>query len=269
MQTERRQSLNIIFNSAASYLLSYLFVYLMFQLTTILFSYIYDIPTTLFHNRIGYNVRPEAWTFDSVKVIFTSGNLLLFLMTITFLVIIFKAMEYDGFLRLFFVWAFIHSVSMLLGSLIIGAFNFEGFGIVMSYLYLTDTIKMLLLFCGLLLLLIIGMLMVKPLLFTANIYYRFLSPDMRPAFRMNQFILPFLISTPILFFIKFPLTLYDALMLLVPFFILLPMFWGIGRFPVFYFEETKKSINLKYGLITFTVLLFLIYRIWTGIGINI
>lgn len=268
MQVEKRKSLFIIINSTAFYLLSYLFLYMLFQLTTIIFSNVFDIPNTLYYNRIGFNVRPEAWTFDSVKVIFSSGNVLLFLLSITFLVVIFKAIEFDGFLRLFFVWGFIHAVSMLLGSFIIGAFNFEGFGIVLSYLYLADTAKMLLLFAGLLLLLGIGMTMVKPFLFTSNIYFKFLSPKMRPAFRRDQFIVPFLLSTLILMVLKYPTTLYENLMLIVPVFILLPLFWGIGRFPVFYFEETEKSISLHLRLLIVTIVIFILYRVFLGIGIN-
>jgi len=269
MQTEKRNSLFIIINSTAYYLLSYLFVYLLFQFTTIIFSNVFDIPVTLYYNRIAFNVRPEAWTFDSVKVIFSSGNIALFLISISFLVIIFKAIEFDGFLRLFFIWGFVHSISMLFGSFIIGAFNFEGFGIVLSYLYLADTAKMLLLFTGMLLLLGIGMSMVKPFLFSANIYYKFLSPEMRPAFRRDQFFLPFLFSTVILFTVKYPLTLYEALLLIVPVFLLMPLYWGIGRFPVFYFEETHKSIHIHYRLVIITLIIFFLYRILGGIGMNI
>jgi len=167
-----------------------------------------------------------------------------------------------------FVWGFIHAVSMLLGSFIIGAFNFEGFGIVLSYLYLADTAKMLLLFTGLLLLIAIGMAMVKPFLFTANIYFKFLSPKMRPAFRRDQFIIPFFLSTFILMVLKYPTTLYENLMLIVPVFMLLPLFWGIGRFPVFYFEETEKSISLHLKLLILTMVIFILYRVFLGIGIN-
>ncbi len=268
MQIDKRKSLYIIVNSTAFYLLAYMFVYMLFQFTTIIVSTGFDIPNTLYYNRIGFNVRPEAWTFDSVKVIYSSGNVLLFLLSITFLVVIFKAIEFDGFLRLFFVWGFIHAVSMLLGSFIFGAFNFEGFGIVLSYLYLADTAKMLLLFTGLLLLIAIGMAMVKPFLFTANIYFKFLSPQMRPVFRRDQFIFPYLFSTFILLVLKFPNTLYENLMLIIPIFILLPLFWGIGRFPVFYFEETEKSINLNLKLLIGTAAIIILYRILLGIGIN-
>jgi hypothetical protein len=269
MRIEKRKSLNIVINSTAFYLLSYLFVSLIFQFTTIITSKIFDIPTTLFYNRIGFNVIPEAWTFDAVKVIYSSGNIMLFLISISFLVIIIKALEFNGLLRLFFIWGFIHSISMLFGSFIIGAFNFEGFGIVLSYLYLADTAKMLLLFSGLLLLIGIGMAMVKAFLFSANIYFNFLSPIMRPVFRRDQFIIPFVISTIFLLVIKYPLSLYETLILFIPFFMLMPLYWGIGRFPVFYFEETEKSIQISTRLIVVTVFAYALYRIVLGIGINI
>jgi hypothetical protein len=269
VRTDKRQSLNIIINSTAFCLLSYLVVYLLFQLTTIIASNIFDIPNTLYYNRIEYNVRPEVWTFDSVKVIFSAGNIVLFLLAVSFLVIVIKALEYNGLLRLFFLWGFIHSISMLFGSFVIGAFNFEGFGIVLSYLYLEDTAKMLLLFAGLLIIIGIGMAMVKPFLFSANIYYNFLSPEMRPVFRRDQFILPFIASSIILFVIKYPLSLYETLIIFIPIFLLLPLFWGIGRYPVFYFEEEDKSIKISTKLILITTGIYSIYRIVLAIGINI
>jgi hypothetical protein len=268
MRIEKRDSLSIIINSTAFYLLSYLTVYMLFQLTTIIASNLFDIPNTLYYNKIGFNAIPEAWTFDAVKVIYSSGNILLFLISISFLVIIIKALEFNGLLRLFFLWGFIHSISMLFGSFIIGAFNFEGFGIVLSYLYLADTAKMILLFIGMLILIAIGMAMVKVFLFSANIYFNFLTPEMRPAFRRDQFVLPFLISTLLLFIIKYPLSLYETLMLFIPMFIILPLYWGIGRYPVFYFEETKKSIQISTRLIFITLGIYILYRVFLGIGIN-
>ncbi|MFA5972688.1 MAG: hypothetical protein WC780_10080 [Lentimicrobiaceae bacterium] len=269
MRIEKRNSLSIIINSTAFYLLSYLFVFMLFQLTTIIASNIFDIPNTLYYNKIGFNVIPDAWTPDSVKVIYTSGNILLFLISISFLVIIIKSLEFNGLLRLFFIWGFVHSISMLFGSIVIGAFNFEGFGIVLSYLYLADTAKMLLLFTGLLILVGIGMGMVKVFLFSANSYFNYLSPEMRPAFRRDQFVLPFLISTLLLVIIKYPLSLYETLILFIPMFMLLPLFWGIRRYPVFYFEETTKSIKISTWLIVITLGVYLLYRVVLGIGINI
>ena len=269
MQIEKKDSLSIIINSTAFNLLSYLTVYMLFQLTTIILSNVFDIPNTLFYNKISFNVSPEAWTFDAIKVIYSSGNIIMFLMAISFLVVIIKALEFNGLLRLFFIWGFIHSISILFGSFIIGAFNFEGFGIVLSYLYLSDTAKMLLLFSGLIILLGLGMAMVKVFLFSANSYFNFLSPKMRPAFRRNQFILPFILSTVVLLVIKYPLSFYEILMLFMPVFILLPLYWGVDRYPVFYFEETKKTIQISYRLVIITLVIFIVYRVVLGIGIDI
>ena len=174
MSVNKRESTIIIINSTAYYLLSYLLVYLVFQFFTLLASQIFSIPNTLYYNRIAYNVKPEAWTFDSVQVIYSSGCVGLFLLSIFFLVFVIRTIEFDGLLRTLFFWGFTHSISMLIGSFIIGAFNFEGIGIVMSYLYLTDTTKMVILFSGLIVLFAVGMAMVKPMLFLANSYYNFL-----------------------------------------------------------------------------------------------
>jgi len=269
MQPQKHDSLSIIVNSTAYCLISYLTVYMLFQLTTIIASSAFDIPNTLFYNKIWFNIRPESWTFDSVKVIYSSGNVILFLISVTFLVVIVKALEFNGLLRLFFIWGFIHAISMLFGSFVMGSFNFEGFGIVLAYLYLGDTIKMMLLFIGLIVILAIGMAMVKPMLFTANTYYNFLSPEMRPAFRRDQFVLPFVLSTFILLAVKFPLSLYDTLILFIPVFILMPLFWGIGKYPVFYFEEDKKEINISFRVVFITIIAFILFRIILGKGINI
>jgi len=269
MQIEKRKSLNIIINSTAFYMLSYLVVMMIFQFTTVAASKIFNIPTTLYYNKISFNAMPDSWTFDAVKVIYSSGNIILFLISISFLVVIIKAMEFNGLLRLFFLWGFVHSISMLFGSFIIGAFNFDGFGIVLSYLYLADTAKMLLLFIGLLILIAIGMGMVKIFLFSANIYFQFLSPKMRPSFRRDQFIIPFLISTLLLQAIKYPLSLYETLMLFIPLFMLMPLYWGIGRYPVFYFEEIEKTVKISKRLVLTTVAALILYRVVLGIGINL
>jgi len=268
MQTTKRESLSIIANSTAFYLLSYLSVLLLFQFTTIAAAKIFDIPTTLFYNRVDFYGGIGVWTFDSVKIVYGSGNVMLFLLSILFLVVTIKAMEYDGLLRMFFLWGFINSMSMLLGAFIIGAFNYEGLGVVLSYLYLADTAKMLILFIGIIALLGIGMAMVKPMLFTANMYYKFLAPEMRMAFRFNQFVFPYLISTAILFMLKFPLTLYETLLLTVPVFMIAPLFIGAGVLPTYFFEETEKPINASLKLILIAFIAIVLYRVVLGIGIK-
>jgi hypothetical protein len=268
MQTSKRESFSIIANSTAFYLLSYLSIYLLFQLSTIAAAKIFDIPTTLFYNRVDYYGGIGVWTFDSVKIVYGSGNVMLFLLSILFLVITIKAMEYDGLLRQFFLWGFINSMSMLVGAFIIGAFNYEGLGVVLSYLYLADTAKMLILFIGIILLLGIGMAMVKPMLFTANMYYKFLSPEMRMTFRFNQFVIPYLIATTLIFFLRYPLSFYETLLLIIPLFMLFPLFIDAGVLPTYFFEETDKPIHISIKLIIVTLIFVVLFRVLLGIGIK-
>lgn len=240
----------IFFNSLAFFILSYFFIFIVIQFSTAFAANaFFDIPVTIYNNKIAYNVKADAWTFDSVKIIFSAANISLFLVTITCLVIYIKSVEFDGILRMFFLWSFIHALSTLVGSAIIGAFSFEGFGIVMSYLYLQDTAKMIILFLGIIFILFVGLVMVKYFLFSANIYFPFLSPEMRHSFRMNQFVLPFLAGNLIILLFKYPASLYEFLIIWVPLLMLLPLFWGIHRFPTFYFEDVSKSIKVDYSLI--------------------
>jgi hypothetical protein len=58
-------------------------------------------------------------------------------------------------------------------------------------------------------------------------------------------------------------------MLPIPGFVLFPLFWGIKRYPVFYFEETEKSIQISYRLVAVTVGVVILFRVVLGIGINI
>lgn len=238
----RRQGIIITINSMASFLLAYWLIFVLVQLTIGFTAVGFEIPVTVFHNHIAYNIKPEAWTFDSVKVLFSVADIVLFLISLTALVIYLKAMELDGYIRLVFLWMFVIAFGQLIGTFIVGAFNYEGMGIVMSYLYLNDTVKMVLLFTGIVVLLTFGFLMEKPYLFSANIYFSQLIPEMRPAFRLYQYFLPYLFSVLIIYLLRMPLSLYEALLLVTPFFLIVPLFWNLLRFPTFYFEDSHKKI---------------------------
>jgi len=54
----------------------------------------------------------------------------------------------------------------------------------------------------------------------------------------------------------------------MPVFILLPLFWGITRYPIFYFEEEDKSIKISFRLVFITAGIYFLYRMILAIGIN-
>lgn len=260
----------ITINSTAYYVLSYIIVAFLFQLCQSLVGfYLFDIPSVFDRNSADYLIKPEAWSFDSVKVIFSSGVVVAFILGLLCLIVYLKAMELDGLLRLFFLWAFIHSMNMFLGSVMLGAFIFEGFGYVLSWMYLQDTAKMIILFISLFVILATGSLMTRPFLYSANSYYNMLSAEMRPSFRKYQFFLPYLAGTFIILIMRFPLSLYELLLQITPVLFILPLWWGISKFPPYFFEERPKDIKIHKHLVVVSLIILVIYRIFMGLGIRI
>lgn len=259
----------ITLNSSSYYILSYLVVYLLYQVSTALASGIFNIPSVIYYNRMAFLVKPEAWTFDSVKIIFSAGLVLSLIVGLISLVIYLRTIELDGIIRLFFLWGFIHGINMFVSSIMIGAIIYESAGYVLTWLYLSETTKMLLLFSGIAILLLSGTLMVKPMLFSANSYYNFLSVEDFPLFRWSQFFRPYLISACLILLVRFPVSLFELIILFTPGIILLPLVWMVYHNPDYYFEEKPRNFSVVFIPLIITILLLLFYRIFFASGLRI
>lgn len=268
MNPTNREKMVISANSTAYCLLSYLFLFLIFQVATTTASGVFKIPLTLYYNHVGFNCKSDIWTPDSVKVVFSSGNAILLVFAIAFLSIYVKALEFKGMIRMFFLWGFIHATSMVIGSAVVGAFIFEGFGYVLSYIYISESVKMTILIFGIFALIVIGLSMVKSFMFSSNIYYNYISASRIPSFRLYQFVIPYIFSTLFILAYRFPMTNYEMIILAMPVLMFSPLFWRIKRFPKFYFVRTKKYFVFNKRVIYITLIALIIYRIVLGIGIN-
>jgi len=269
MKTIEKPSLVIIAHSVAYSLLSYLFVLLISRLVTSLAANYFNIPTIIHFNKTIFVESRLSWTFDSVKVIFSAGTITGLIVGLICLVIYLKAMAMDGLLKLFFLWGFIHGINLFVGSVVLGAFIYEGMGYVFEWLFLQDTAKMFLLFIGLILMIGTGTLMVKPMLFSANSYYNSNYPAMRTGFIYQQFLIPYFVTTLILFLLRVPLSLYEFLLLITPGLLLLPLLIGLHKFTLFYFDENDRKIELHKVLIGVAISVLLVFRIILGFGIRI
>jgi hypothetical protein len=269
MRIFQKASTIIILHSTAFYVLSYMVILMIFQAVTVTSAQFFDIPSIVHYNRMDFLVTTQAWTFDSIKMIFSSGCITALLIGLICLVIFVKAMSLEGLLKLLFFWGFVHGLNMFVGSVVLGAFLYEGMGYVYAWMYLTDTTKMLLLFVGLIILIGAGVLMIRPMLLTANTYYNSSKAEERMAFKRNQFFYPYLISTVILIIIRFPLSLYELLLIVTPGFILLPLFSQMHKFTIFFFGENEKSIKLNIKIVLIAICLLVFFRIVFGFGIRI
>lgn len=260
----------VILHSTAYYLSSYIFALLVYQFLTALTAQFFDIVSIIRFNKVEFIVNARSWTFDSVKMIFISGCVSALIFGLCCLVIYIKAMSMEGMLKLFFLWGFFHGLNIFVGSFVIGAFIYEGMGFVYAWMYLQETEKMFLLFSGLMLMLGTGTIMVKPMLLAANSYYNSSRPEDRFLFKLDQYLYPYLIGTAILLALRFPVSLYEGLLLGTPIFMLLPLFIGFYHFTIFYFDEKERQIRLKFSILVFAILLLAAYRVafWFGLRLG-
>jgi hypothetical protein len=268
-KTSVRESSSIVVNSTAYFILSYLVIYFLQQLITALVALHFEIDSVIHFNYIDFLIRGDDWTFDSVKIVYSVSVVFSMIAALVCIIIYLRTIEFDGLLRLFFLWGFLHSINNVIGGILIGAFIGEGPGYVLAYIYMTDTSKLFLALFGIFFLLGIGSAMVRPMLLTANSYYNSQRPEMRFAFVRRQFLMPFIIGNTILVIAKLPIETFEFL-LIAPFFVLLlPLFFLSGSFPEIYFDENPKERTIHWKLIIFTLMILLVVIIALREGLRI
>jgi hypothetical protein len=262
-------SSSIVINSTAYFILSYIIIYFLQQLLTALTALHFDIDSVIHFNNIDFLVRGDDWTFDSVKIVFSVSVVFSLISALVCLIIYLRTIEFDGLLRLLFLWGFLHSINNVIGGILIGAFIGEGPGYVLAYIYMTDTSKLFLALFGIFFLLGIGSAMVRPMLLTANSYFNNQKPEVRFSFIRSQFIYPFLVGNIILIIAKIPMDTFEVL-LIAPFLILLiPLFFLSSSFPEFYFDENPKKAILNWRLFFISAGLFILTVIGLHAGLRI
>jgi len=269
MDSQRNTSLTILLHSTAYYFISYIFILTIFQYVSVSTALFFEIPSIIRYNKIDFLVNTQSWNFDSVKMIFSTGCIAALIFGLVFLVIYIRAMKFEGLLKMFFFWGFIHGLNMFVGSAVLGAFIREGMGYVYEWMYFKETEKMLLLFIGLTIMMGTGSLMVRPMYLSANSYFNTCKPEIRGTFRKYQFLFPYLVSTPLLILLRTPLSIYETLLLVTPGFALIPLFAGFYRNTLFYFDENERIIKLRIRLLVIALIFLAVFRVIYAAGIRI
>ena len=255
------ENIRISINSTAYYLLSYLFVFVIHQIATLVSGSIFQFQALVDYSHIVFMVSGYDWGFDSVKIIYSSGPVITLIISIFMAVVAFRYKEYTGTLKLFFMWGLVHCVSLFLGSAYAGALLGEGFGHVLIWMFMADTGKLIITLLALALLAATGILMSRLFLLSANSYYNLLKTENKISFITSQVVIPFIVGTIIIIALRFPVSPYELLRILTPFIIVLTIILGSLGFSVLYFDENPKSIKVNRKLLLATVIIYLVYRI--------
>ncbi len=183
---------SVVANSTSSFVIAYLIVFYLNYFTTLLSTAMFGFDVSFDFDQILYHIEPYQWTHDSVKMIFGSGPLLVFLLGLVSLIGYFGLTEEQSRMKVLFVWLSLIAFNQTFGSLMIGNIFKTGVGHVFNWMYFNDTQKMLVALIGFFGLIITAFLMVRPVAMSANSYFNKLDERNFPFFIMSQFILPFL-----------------------------------------------------------------------------
>ena len=265
-----RKYLIILINSTALFLLAYLLVYLITQVSVMIAAISFNIDTVLYYYDIDFLIRSSEWVPDAVKVVYTTGPFASLFLAILAIIIYVNLATETWIFRLFILWVFCHSFIHFFGEFLMGNLLGKGFGYVIMYLFFLDTPKMVLTLLDFVIILFTGLALARLFLYSGNIYLNLLDKSNRMPFVLSQLFLPFLIGTGIILLIKLPKI--SSLEICVDFsmlLLLLPVIFRARVIQDLFFEEERKRIKPFWILLFAAVILTVLFRIILGIGVRI
>lgn len=266
---KRKRFLLIAANSTILFLLSYFALFLFSQAITVVAASFFDYPAIVYYYEIYFNISQEAWFHDSVKTIFSSGPVVIFVVGITFFIIYHNKKENTGIFKLFFLWGFLHAINMLFGALLVGTLFETGVGHVISWLYIMDTGKVLYSILSIFILVIAGLIATKPFLISGNSYYNEINDENRTSFIISQVFLPYLAGNAALLMIRQPrFVFYDSFILVALFLCILPILVTYRSYNILYFEEEEKKPGFVWIPLAILILAVLFFRVVLQIGLR-
>jgi hypothetical protein len=256
------EKLVIAFNSTVYLLLAYFTFQIINQFLTALIAHQFGFSVVLTYHGIWYNVARTDWTGDSVKTLFSIQPVTGLFLGLASLYVYYRVKQYEGLLKLFFLWAFMFGFNAFFGGLFIGSLFSKGFGHVLIWFYFMDTAKLVVSLTSLTVLLLVGSFTRNFFLYSANTYFSELNNHNVRHFVNAQFVYPFFIGISILFLFKLPdIEIYEGFLLITPLLIILPLFVYPNLECEYFFDNANAGYRLRLKLLVATLLLLVLYRI--------
>ncbi len=271
---------SIAINSLSMFLLSYFSIYVFGQMIKIIVARSFDFKVILFYQKLYYDISVEAWSMDSVKILYSILPLTGLFASAVFLISYILYSQRDSLIRLFYLWGTVHGLNAFFGALFYGTILEQGFGWVISYMYYMDTGKMVFSLISLFGLIAIGSLLAKHFYSSAQHYFNYIDDRNKSYFSYSQIIVPVIFGTIIIALMKIPSDFYfesvdemwfDLLMTSSIFIILMPMLGMIKSFGPMYFDSEEEVIHSQINrrLVLLTIAFILAWRLILNFGIAI
>ncbi|HDO27060.1 MAG TPA: hypothetical protein ENH02_02985 [Bacteroidetes bacterium] len=252
----------IVINSTSGFVLAYLFIFYMNHMATIFSAGMFNYDLSFNYCLIYYHLEPYEWTADAVKLIYSSGPVLIFLFGFIALIGYYSLHEEQAPVKIFFLWFVLLAFNYVFGGLMIGNIFKKGVGHVFNWMYFTDTQKLIVALIGFFGLLSTGLLMAKPVAHSANSYFQKLDQNNFPFFFTAQIIVPFILGTILIITYFYPTVLFQERYGWISLGALLTLtFLRANQYEKILFDEEKRHVRVSYVL--------LLLAVFGGVGLRI
>lgn len=257
-------------NSTASFVLAYLLVFYLNQFSYILTGGMYDFPVTIDYATYFFHIEPWQWTHDSVILIFSAGYIVTMFLGLLSLLAFFQLVADSMPVKIFFFWVSIHAFTYVFVGLMLGNLLTEGIGHVFNWMYLTDTVKMIISLFGFFGLLMTALFAPRMIALSANSYFERFNEKNGPFVITAQVLVPFLIGTVLVYAYFLPKSLFHEKYGWIVLTAMMIIFFIRARFmdDLMFEEDDDRKIRLMKGLIVFLAVFYAGSRILLMNGIT-
>ncbi len=265
-----KKNYHYIFNSTLIFIISYIIVYFIYQLTVILSASLFNIDSILYYFTLDFDDLSPLWSRLNIIFITFSGPFISLVIGLFLFNYLFKLKRFKSLQKLFILWISLHAFNHFAGALILGIVTTDGFGYVVEWLYLGIVFKFILIFIAFFILIIIGYQSTSKFLSTSNSLER-VKVGVRNTFLFNQAFLPWLLGSLILIIIRIPNNFnypYETLMFFSLAFVVIPVFFNDMAKPYKIYKKIRRKYSLNIGYIILFLLLLTAFRIGLDNGLH-
>lgn len=257
-QLTRKNFWIIAANSTASFVLAYLAVFYLNQFSYLLTGGMYEFPVSIDYATYFFHVEPWQWTHDSVILIFSAGYVATMFLGLLSLLAFYSLLADAMPVKIFFFWLTVHAFVYVFAGLMLGNLLTEGIGHVFNWMYLTDTVKMIISLIGFFGLLLTALFTPRLIAISANVYFHKFSEKISPFFITAQVIVPYLIGSALVYVYYIPKNLFHERYGWIVLGCMMLIFFSRARYleDLLFEEEDERGIRLMRGFIITTIVIY-------------
>lgn len=260
-------------HSTAYLILAFIFIYIIYQLITILVASSYNIPVVWYYYKLQFPLYTYSplYTRIALVVIFAAGPIMSLMIAFFFLRSYFSEHHFFRRFKLFYLWGFICGVNMFFGAYIAGfltrtEFIYTSEWLFMSHVFAVEEIVFTII--SIAMLIIIGRI-VTPLFMLSSGSVTMIKPEFRLHFILSVVFLPWMTGMGALFLITLP-KYYIPLIIktMTPGLILLPslFLYNSHQFANIHKSGVILHSYFKWSIVIIAVAFLFFYRLILSYG---